>query len=295
MIVLDCEQGGLDWNAARFGRPTCSAYSRIIQPKRLKYSEAAAGYQAELLAEWALGIPLSVQDLTRFSGSMWTGRGTDMEDEGRRWYSFERDVDVQRVGFMMRSDERTGGSPDGLVDADGGLDLKCLGAAGHMKALLHGVDDWVPQMQGYMYISGRSWWDVCCYHPTLPKIIHRIERDEKFILALHRAIGRFLSELDAGKRKLLEMPGFVPPSGAVLPAPASDEDALRNGTAPDPDILTEPEMEEIGETLADALDAGVITPDRRKEVLQLVFNGSWTEARKAWNEVMDLMCPRLPV
>lgn len=285
----------MEWNIARFGIPTCSSYGRIVTAKTLKYAAAADGYRAELLSEWALGVPLDASDMTRGS-STWMERGHDLEKEARKWYAWDQDVDVKQVGFLLRDDRRTGGSPDGLVNDDGILEVKCLGAAGHMKALMGGVpDEWAAQVQGLMLLSGRSWTDLCLFHPTLPKLVKRIEADTKFQTALHRSLARFLNELDEGKRKLLDMPGFRPPAGAVLPGPRPENmDALRNGVEPHPDVFSETETTEYVETMNEALRDGLIDSDKYKAAMQLHLNGSWTEARAAWNEVMDLVLPRFP-
>src|SRR5436853_6932439 len=41
-----------------------------------------------------------------------------------------------------------------------------------------------PQLQGQLYISRRSWVDIVCWHDVLPKLVMRVEPDEKFIEAL---------------------------------------------------------------------------------------------------------------
>lgn len=300
MIRVACEQGDFTWAYTRHARPTASSYGRIITAKTLKYASAAEAFKAELLAEWALGVPLKPLDMT----TGWMERGAEMEAEARRWYSFERDVDVEQVGFILRSDERTGGSPDGLVGREGVLEVKCLGAAGHMKALLEGApDDWTAQVQGYLYLTDRPWADLCLYHPTLPRLIHRVERDDKFITALHGHLGRFLSELDEGKRKLIEM-GLVPPLGAILPPEkgaavdtreeldSGAADALRNGVEPDPFEMNEDEIGSLGDVLPEAVAKGVITEERAQEIRQLVVAGNFVEARKSWVQICDAMYPK---
>ena len=41
-----------------------------------------------------------------------------------------------------------------------------------------------PRVQGQLYITQRSWVDILCWHDLLPKLIMRVEPDEKFIKAL---------------------------------------------------------------------------------------------------------------
>jgi hypothetical protein len=45
-----------------------------------------------------------------------------------------------------------------------------------------------PQLQGQLYVSQRSWVDIVCWHDILPKLVKRVEPDEKFIKALDREL-----------------------------------------------------------------------------------------------------------
>jgi hypothetical protein len=48
-----------------------------------------------------------------------------------------------------------------------------------------------PQLQGQLYVSQRSWVDIVCWHDVLPKLVMRVEPDEKFITALNRELQIF--------------------------------------------------------------------------------------------------------
>lgn len=203
MIHLDnIEQGSPEWEKIRLGIPTSSCYDKIIQPKKLGLSEQRFTYRNQLLAEWLLGYPID-----------WSGtdapreRGKDMEDEAARFYAFEKGVHVTRCGFVMRDDRQTGGSPDRLVGDDGGLEIKCplvhthigyLLEPGSLKAAYHG------QVQGYLYLTGRAWWDIISYSPELAPVIERVERNEEYIAALDKALGVFLMDLTLAKARLAE-------------------------------------------------------------------------------------------
>lgn len=209
MIALDVKQGSLEWVEARLKIPTASQFGRIITPAKLGYSAGAAGYIAELLAEWVTGFPVD-KGSTRAMD-----RGTGMEDEARAWYEMQNDCEVELAGFLLSEDRRCGGSPDGFVGEDGGVDFKCPLIHTHIAYLLAPgslADGYRAQMQGYLYITGRAWWDIVSYHPTLPKVQERIERDADFQAALEKHIGRFLAELEEGRQKLVEM--------GVKPAPS---------------------------------------------------------------------------
>lgn len=207
MIALDVVQGSPEWAAARLAIPTCSRFGDILTPKKLQYSESAARYRNELLTEWALGYPVM-----KSGGSGAMERGTGMEAEARAWLELQRDYEVETTGFILRDDRRVGGSTDGVVGADGIIELKCPMAHTHIGYVIdHAtlVDQYRAQVQGYLGLTGRQWADVVSYHPILPKVLVRIERDETFQAALHAALDRFLLELDAGREKLRAL-GVVP-------------------------------------------------------------------------------------
>lgn len=229
MKVLDVRQGSPEWSEARLGIPTCSRFGEIVTPARLAYSSSAARYQAEILCEWALGFPVER------GSSQAMERGTGMEDEARAWYEMQRDVGVVPTGFVLRGDGLVGGSPDGIVGEDGGVEIKCPMAHTHVLYLLSParlVTDYGPQVQGYMYLTGREWWDVMSYHPTLPRVLERVDRDEPFQTALAEHLERFLTELAEGREKLLAM-GVVPqPSFRRADDPAAWEEAAMASMIP---------------------------------------------------------------
>ena len=190
------EQGGPEWLLSRLGRPTASQFDRILTPKTRKPSAAQSTYRAELIAEWLMGQPLD------WGTTAWMVRGTEMEDEARHYYEMIRDVEVERVGFVARDDNLTGGSPDGLVGADGVLEIKCPLPVQHVKYLLGESPDYIGQVQGYMYLTGRAWCDFLSYHPDLPAHLERIARDEEYLKAFVPVLDEFIEKLEADKKRL---------------------------------------------------------------------------------------------
>jgi hypothetical protein len=270
-----------EWRRERMAMPTASQFARILTTANRKYAAAAEGYRAELLAEWMLGGPLEGHGAGGFAD-----RGTEMEDEAREWYEFAREVEVNKPGFVKRADGRVGGSPDGLVGEDGLIEIKCLGAKGHVMALLdpNPETDYWGQMQGYLYLTGRDWCDLVLYHPTFPRRVVRVERDEAYQVQLHRALARFLRELDQGKRDLVAAGWHT---DEVLPPADEDPEALiarMYGVEPSADIMTEDEMEQMGKDLSKAAH---VSPERRREITGAVIAGDWTEARKGWAEARE--------
>lgn len=211
MIILRCEQGTREWERARLGIPTASRFEKIMTPKARNASKQAEGLRNELLAEWVTGYPFESFQ------SAWAERGQIIEPEARKRYAFEREMEVEEVGCVLRDDGMAGASPDGLVGEDGGLELKCPAAKTHVGYLLDPdslVDSYTMQVQGGLLISGREWWDIMSYCPTFPPVIRRVERDEPYLSDLSGYLEAFIEDLLATRERLIEM-GIEPHPEAV--------------------------------------------------------------------------------
>ena len=160
MQIHDLEQRSPEWYAVRCGIPTASNFKKIITSQG-KPSTSATGYMHELLAEWmgASKEPFETE---------WMVRGTEMEAEAMAFYEFQTGLDVKQVGFITELDGLVGCSPDGLMPSKG-LEMKSPKASTHVKYLLDGAcpADYVPQVQGCMWITGMDEWDFLSYHPSL--------------------------------------------------------------------------------------------------------------------------------
>jgi hypothetical protein len=196
MIVHDVEQGSPEWRRLRLGIPTASNFHRIISPKTLKLSAASHGYLCELVAERLLGEPMDADK------TMFMERGSELEEQAVAYYELQRDVETTRVGFVTDDDCAVGCSPDRLVGDDGGLEIKCPGAAQHVSNMLEMTAHYMPQVQGTMWLTGRDWWDLLSFHPALPPVIVRIERDEEYIERLAEAVCAFNVRLDQATEQL---------------------------------------------------------------------------------------------
>ena len=196
MKTLAVDQGSIEWMTARLGLPTCSQFDRLVTPKTMKPSAGVEKYGSELLTEWQLGCPLE------WGTSEWMERGKKEEEDARRWYEMDRGVDVRQVGLVLRDDGEVAGSPDGLIGEDGGLEIKVLGAK-HHGYFKHGVEDlamaYVGQVQGYLYLTGRKWWDLLAYHPHLRSVAVRIEPDPAYLAVLLPALDGLVAKLKEGR------------------------------------------------------------------------------------------------
>lgn len=143
---------------------------------------------ATLVAERIAGI---TED-TFISHDMW--RGIDLEPIARDTYSGHHAA-AEEVGFMVRREDTwtLGYSPDGLVGADGLLEVKAPRAKGHVLAVLN---DEVPafnmaQIQAGLLVSGRKWLDFIPYVAGLPLWVKRVFPDPKWHEVIVAACERF--------------------------------------------------------------------------------------------------------
>jgi hypothetical protein len=198
MRTYDVEQGSAQWLKLRLGIPTASSFHRIIPPKTLKLSGQSKAYMYELVSERLSGKP------ARDYQSEFMERGSLLEPVAIETYEEARGVKVNRVGFCTDIDAQFGCSPDGLVGDDGGLEIKCPSPAVHAEYLCGKHDAYKCQIQGGLLVTDRQWWDFMSYHPDMPPLIVRFERDEKFISALYTALVAFCGQLDEMMEHLTE-------------------------------------------------------------------------------------------
>ncbi len=144
-------------------------------------------------------------------------RGIEMEAEARAWYAMAQDQDVEQVGFVWLDDRvQVGCSPDGLVGEHGGLEIKCPAPHTHVGYLLEQKlpTDYIPQVQGSMWVCDRQWWDFLSYCPGIEPLVIRVERDEEYIDKLAGLLDKFLAELLAEREELMSR-GYAPREAAI--------------------------------------------------------------------------------
>lgn len=198
MIILDLIQGTDEWKAARAGKVTASRIPDVLS--KIKTGEAASrrDYRFQILTEILTGQPQEdgfVNDAMRW--------GTEQEPYARAAYEVEKGILVEQVGLVIHPRiERGAASPDGLVEFDGMVEIKCPKTATHLDYLMAGVvpTKYQPQMLWQMACTGRQWCDFVSYDPRLPEdlqlFVRRFPRDEKRIQEIEAEVQSFLAEVD---------------------------------------------------------------------------------------------------
>lgn len=188
MILHTAPQGSPEWHAARAGVITASMFATCRQklksgPSKGEFAAAAGDYAFRLAVERISGQPLDEGFET------WAmRRGHELEPAARLEHELAIGVVVQPAGFVTTDDNLFGASADGLIGEDGGAEYKCLVDPSRLRrVLLTGdISEFMDQIQGGMWITGRTWWDFCLYCPALEsiglKLWHRrVERDDNYI------------------------------------------------------------------------------------------------------------------
>ena len=193
------KQGTPEWFQARLGIVTASKMSNIITPTG-KSSTSAQKYMDELLAEYLAGQPIDIQEPTS-----WMLHGNETEAEARNAYSFITDNEVREVGFCLNDEETLGASPDGLVNPDGGCEIKCVKGSTMIVYYRKGFPlTYKPQVQTTLLVTGRKWWDFFAYHKNMRPYLERVERDEDYIKQISEALQGFNDKLEKAKEEFKE-------------------------------------------------------------------------------------------
>jgi putative phage-type endonuclease len=199
------EQRTDEWYKARLGKVTASRVADVVAKTKSGYSTSRANYMAELICERLTGA----KGESYMSAAMqW---GVDQEPRARAAYEAETGALVTEIGFTPHGDMgATGASPDGLVDNDGLVEIKCPITATHLETLLTETvpSRYITQMQWQMACTGRKWCDFVSYDPRLPDgmelFVKRVPRDDKLISELEDEVGLFILEMSGKLEKLME-------------------------------------------------------------------------------------------
>jgi len=239
MIVLDHPQGSEDWLQARVGACTASRFvdARGKLTRKSKNGDVgdpngdAIGYAWLLAMETIAREPL---DDTFVTYAM--RRGRELEPYARRLYEVRTGAVVEEVSLILSDDERVGYSSDGFRDEDGLVEIKCpmscekIGAVWESPETAH--VEYLDQINGGMWITGRKYCDLVVYCPWLAPVgkdlfVKRIHRNEEAIQALEddlvkflRMVDRFLAVLRA-PAKMSGNPKEAPQAPRVANAPAA--------------------------------------------------------------------------
>lgn len=192
------EQGSEQWFAQRLGRATASRIHDVVSRTKSGYSTSRENYCIELALERITG---KRQESYSNDAMKW---GTETEPLARAAYEARTGALVQEVAMINHPTiAMSGASPDGLIDSDGLLEIKCPNSATHLKTMLSGkpASNYMTQMVWQMACTDRSWCDFVSFDPRFPEHLQlfttRITRDQAVIIATESEVRSFLDEVAA--------------------------------------------------------------------------------------------------
>lgn len=189
--IIDVEQRSEDWYRARMGIPTASMFHAIMVQNDTR--KGRASYMRKLAGERLTGIPMESYTNDDME------RGREQEPEILARYVFEHDVEVTPCGFIKNG--KKGCSPDGLIGADGMVQIKSAAPHVMVEILMElhkgAPKKHLPQCQGELWVAERKWTDlVIGSSPRLPLAVFHMKRDDQYIRDIEVAIHWFNRELD---------------------------------------------------------------------------------------------------
>lgn len=186
------------WYQDRLGKATSSCFADVMAVLK-SGGEAATrrNYRAQLVVERLTGV---VQEMYQSKPMEW---GNETEPLAAVAYTLATGNDVEETEFIAHKKLEAGASPDRLVGKDGLVEIKCPNTATHIDTLKadKAPSQYITQMQGQMWITGRLWCDFVSFDPRMPEgsqlFIKRVMRDDEFIAKLEAGVVKFLEEVDA--------------------------------------------------------------------------------------------------
>ncbi|MGX1809683.1 YqaJ viral recombinase family protein [Nocardia sp. NPDC055321] len=177
-------------------------------------NDTSRGLTALLVAERITGWT----DPTFMSDDMM--RGIEDEPRARDTYS-EHYAPVQEVGFMVREygGVQIGYSPDGLVGADGLIEVKSRRPKIHVEHVLSGRPpaEVMAQLQCGLLVTGRQWIDYISFSGGMALWVTRVYPDQRWFDALLAAVETFeTTAIDMIRRYNAAVEG-LPMTDRVLP------------------------------------------------------------------------------
>ncbi len=212
MTRITIHRGGQqddEWRRLRLGCATGSGFADVLSKPRAGSAESTGrrNYRVRLALELLTGQPEENNLTTRAIQT-----GIEREPIARARFEEETGHLVEEVSFIKLNHMPVGCSPDGLIDDDAGLEIKCPSKAVHLEYLSlvnQPPAEYQAQVQGCMFVTGRQCWHFVSFNPDFPPELqfHHIvvQRDDLYIKRLEDELWRFTADVKATVRELYQL------------------------------------------------------------------------------------------
>lgn len=189
------EQGSPEWRQARLGHISGSNIADVMAKGK---GIGRKNLMMRLLAERVTGV---VPESYTNAAMEW---GTTQEPFARMEYEVSRETFVEKTGFWKHPIiQWLGASPDGLVDQNGLVEIKCPNSTTHLEYIFNDEvpPEYYKQIQCQLWVTDRMWCDFVSYDPRIMKpskrlFIKRCSRDDLLIEQMEVEVKAFLAELE---------------------------------------------------------------------------------------------------
>lgn len=199
----DLKQGTDEWKKSRLGHVSASQLASVMAKGKSGEAVVRKNYKMQLVAE---RMTMQIQPSYSNAAMEW---GVQQEPFARMAYEVSHETFVDQTGFWKHSDILwLGCSPDGLVDSDGLVEIKCPNTTTHIDNLLakQVPSEYVKQVQGQLWVMGREWVDFISFDPRMPQhkqlMVVRAYRDDQLIAEMEKEVHKFLTEVEEIIEKL---------------------------------------------------------------------------------------------
>ncbi len=194
------------WVPARVGLLTGSVFGKAIaKTKDGKWAASRKDLLFEKLAERLTGV---AADHFVTPAMQW---GLDNEAPAKALLEASQGIFVDKAGFCLHPQiPEWGATPDGFIDTDGVLEIKCPTTKTHLTYLCDKKvpTEYVPQMLAEIACTGRKWALFASYDPRMPLpqqlFITRFEPTAEAIAEAEQQARDFLAELEAMFKQISE-------------------------------------------------------------------------------------------
>jgi putative phage-type endonuclease len=195
--MAQVEQGTEEWLKLRLGKVTASGVADLLAKTKTGTSASRANYLIKLAIQRVTG---QIEEGFTNDAMQW---GKDHEAQARVAYEVVSGNFVDQIGFVEHpSITWFGCSPDGLVNDNGLVEIKCPNSATHWSYIRADgpPNKYYIQMQSQMACTGRDWCDFVSYDPRMPDrsqlFIKRVMREDSYIAEMEEEVKKFLDEVE---------------------------------------------------------------------------------------------------
>lgn len=200
------------WRKDRLGMITGSQFGKLVvrSKDRKGYTLSKGEVATKLIYRIAWERLLSTGNISNGLGrldfsSPSVEHGHEFEAEAVMKYTERTGNRVDYHQEFITHGKYIGGTPDGYIGKDGLIEVKCPWDGGnHIRGILTGEvynQEYIYQMQGYLWLTRRKWCDFVTYDPDLNEAyqlnIIRVYRDEEIIRGIQEVLAEVKKKIQS--------------------------------------------------------------------------------------------------